>query len=287
MGNCSQPNDNQSCSCDSPHQHDQQALKEEQQIQAALQAIRHKLVVMSGKGGVGKSSVSVSLALQLAQRGLRVGLMDADLHGPDILRMLGLKEPVDFATGQFLSPGGTLENLKIMSIEALMQDRDSAVIWRGPLKHSIIKQFLTEIKWGQLDYLVIDVPPGTGDEPLSIAQIIPDAQAVIVTTPQEISLADVRKSINFCHAVKMTILGLVENMSSLVCPECHKPIPLFQSGGGERTAKKMGLTLLGELPFDHQVVEAADTGKMTSLIGTQSPFFQAMNTVVDNILATR
>ena len=162
---------------------------------------------MSGKGGVGKSSVAVSLALSLARRGKKVGLMDVDLHGPNVLRMLGLKQPLDLTHAQFDLPPDLFDNLRVISVEAIMRDREMAVIWRGPLKHQLIRQFISEVQWGDLDYLVVDSPPGTGDEPMSVAQTIPDAQAVIVTTPQEISLADVRKSLNFCEKINMKVRG--------------------------------------------------------------------------------
>ncbi|MBW1952169.1 MAG: P-loop NTPase [Deltaproteobacteria bacterium] len=274
-----------SCStCGHQHHHDEEAQQEERQLRNALQQIRHKLLVMSGKGGVGKSSVAVTLALALAWRGFKVGIMDVDLHGPNVLRMLGLREALDLTHGSFVLPGDLSDNLKVISIEALMQNRDSAVIWRGPLKHRVIQQFITDVEWGQLDYLIIDSPPGTGDEPLSVAQTIPDAQAIIVTTPQEISLADVRKSINFCRKVNMKILGLVENMSHLICPKCGEQIPLFKSGGGEKTAQVMKVPLLGSLPFDYNVVEAGDAGQMPLLKLKKSPYLETFKPIVDNIV---
>lgn len=288
MANCSQQHGSGTCSTCEHHHHGGETHQEEQQIRNALERIRHKLLVMSGKGGVGKSSVAVTLALALAWRGYKVGLMDVDLHGPNVLRMLGVDEPLDLTHGEFVLPGGLSDNLRIMSIEALMQNRDAAVIWRGPLKHRVIQQFLTEVEWGYLDYLVIDSPPGTGDEPLSIAQTIPDAQAIIVTTPQEISLADVRKSINFCRKVNMQILGLIENMSTLICPKCGEEIPLFRTGGGARTAAAMQVPLLGSLPFDPLIVDACDAGQMAllKLKLNKSPYLQAFNKMVDGILET-
>ena len=212
--------DPKSCSGCDPAHHAEQKTQEERELQRSLKQIRHKLVVMSGKGGVGKSSVAVALALALARRGHKVGLMDVDLHGPNVLRMLGLKDPLDLLHAQFPLPPDLFDHLRVVSIEMLMQDREMAVIWRGPLKHQLIRQFLTEVQWDDLDYLVVDCPPGTGDEPMSVAQTIPDAKAVIVTTPQEISLADVRKSINFCQKINLEILGIVENMSGYHCPHC-------------------------------------------------------------------
>ena len=226
------------------------------EIKERLKRIKYKILVMSGKGGVGKSSVAAYLSVALAKRGYRVGLMDVDLHGPSIPRLLGLNG--------FVTPGDIegkarpvqyLPNMEVISIETLMgEDKDAAMIWRGPLKIGVIRQFISDIDWRNLDYMIIDSPPGTGDEPLTVAQTIPDAMALIVTTPQEISLADVRKSINFCRQVHMTILGMVENMSGLVCPYCGKTIDIFKTKGGMLTAKKEGLRLLGTLPLDPQVV---------------------------------
>jgi len=189
-------------------------------IQESLGLIKHKLLVMSGKGGVGKSSVSANLAVALSKKGAQVGLMDVDLHGPDIPRMLGLKGLLGISADNRMVPKQYSNNLKVVSIESLAQDQDEAVIWRGPLKMHVIRQFISDVHWERLDYLIIDSPPGTGDEPLSIAQTIPGAKAIIVTTPQEISLADIRKSISFCRTVKMPIVGLIENMSGFLCPHC-------------------------------------------------------------------
>jgi len=253
-------------------------------ITRTLKQIRHKILVMSGKGGVGKSSVAVSLALALARRGYKVGLMDVDLHGPNVLRMLGLQAPLDMMHAQFPLPPDLFDNLRVMSIEMLMKNREMAVIWRGPLKHQLIRQFLSEVTWGHLDYLVIDAPPGTGDEPMSVVQTIPEAHAVIVTTPQEISLADVRKSINFCQKVNLDILGLVENMSGYHCPHCGEAIPLFKTGGAKKTAQDAKVPLLGALPFDPKVVEAADQGELINLPDKDSPFFQALRPIIDYLL---
>jgi len=277
--------DPKSCpGCDPAH-HASQKDEEERELARALKQIRHKLVVMSGKGGVGKSSVAVSLALALARRGHKVGLMDVDLHGPNVLRMLGLKQPLDLTHAQFALPPDLFDHLRVISIEVLMRDRDMAVIWRGPLKHQLIRQFVSEIQWGPLDYLVVDSPPGTGDEPMSVAQTIPDAQAVIVTTPQEISLADVRKSLNFCAKINMKVLGIVENMSGYACPHCGKELPLFKTGGGKKTAEAAGVPFLGALPFDPAVVEAADQGLLMDVKAADSPFFQGLPPILDRIEA--
>jgi len=285
MAECTfKKNDGSCAGCDLSKPPEAEAHPQDDKLRAALDPIRHKLLVMSGKGGVGKSSVAVCLALTLARRGFAVGLMDVDLHGPNVLRMLGLGEALDLTSGQFTLPGPLMDNLKVISIEAMMKNREAAVIWRGPVKHKVIEQFLTEVEWGPLDFLIIDAPPGTGDEPLSVAHTIPDAKAVIVTTPQEIALADVRKSLNFCDKVNMKVVGLVENMSRLVCPDCGKDIPLFPAAGSQRLAQTTGIPLLGSLPFDHQVVAAADTGRLTDVSTEASPFFQEMERIAATIL---
>ncbi|RZB32169.1 MAG: hypothetical protein SRB1_01788 [Desulfobacteraceae bacterium Eth-SRB1] len=229
-------------------------------VTKSLQKIKNKLIVMSGKGGVGKTSVSVNLSIALAAKGYKVGIMDVDLHGPDVPRMLGLEGMLTLNQDQKLTPMSFSENLQAVSVESLTQNKDDAIIWRGPIKHSAIRQFIADVEWGELDFLIIDSPPGTGDEPLSVAQTIPDSKAIIVTTPQEVALADIRKSINFCKTVKMEIFGLIENMSGFTCPNCGEKIDLFGIGGGERTADAMGVTFLGRIPFDLNVVSCGDTG---------------------------
>ena len=255
-------------------------------IRETLQNIQNKILVMSGKGGVGKSSVAAYLSVALAKRGCRVGLMDVDLHGPSIPRILGLKGTLGFSghEGKML-PVKYLPNMEVMSIETLMgADRDAATIWRGPLKIGVIRQFISDIEWMDLDYLIIDSPPGTGDEPLTVAQTIPDARALIVTTPQEISLADVRKSINFCRQVKMEILGLVENMSGLQCPYCGKIINVFKTHGGMLTAKKENLRLLATLPLELEVVKEGDAGDIGLLDNDALLLTREFNKMVDKIM---
>jgi len=218
--------------------------------------------VMSGKGGVGKSTVSVNLALGLAQKGYKVGLMDVDLHGPDIVRMLGMPGRLD---GELTKDGNMPplqynDHLKVISLESMMENRDDPIIWRGPLKNQAIRQFIADVNWGDLDYLVIDAPPGTGDEPMIVAHTIKDAKALVVTTPQNIALADVRKAINFLQYAQANILGVVENMSGLACPHCGKAIDLFKKGGGKALAEQYGLEFLGAIPLDPATVVAGDLG---------------------------
>ncbi len=272
-------------SCQSSH-HDHQSgpSKEDIQLREHLQRIQHKLLVMSGKGGVGKSSVAVHLSVGLARLGYTVGLLDADLHGPSVPGMLGIRGMFQIDGKEGIIPHAFGDHLKVVSIECLLDDRDTAVIWRGPVKHGVIKQFVSDVNWGDLDYLIIDSPPGTGDEPLSISQAIPDARAIIVTTPQEVALADVRKSINFCRKVQMPILGLVENMNGLICPHCGREIPVFRKGGGAMTAKSMKIDLLGSLPFDPAVVESGDEGRPLLDTPNQGPFVKALGLLVDEVV---
>jgi Mrp family chromosome partitioning ATPase len=234
---------------------------------------------MSGKGGVGKTSTTVNLALALADAGHQVGIMDVDLHGPDVPHMLGLSGMLDLSANRKLAPKRQSANLSVVSIESLTPTQDEAIIWRGPVKFSAIQQFIGEVEWGALDFLLIDAPPGTGDEPLTVAQTIPDAKAIIVTTPQEVSLADVRKSINFCKIVKMEIFGLIENMSGFACPHCQATIDLFGSGGGERTAAAAQIPFLGKIPFDPKMVESTDAGVSYQKQFRDSPVSVAFNTV--------
>jgi ATP-binding protein involved in chromosome partitioning len=256
------------------------------EIAETLGHIRNKILVMSGKGGVGKSSVAAYLSVALAGRGYKVGLMDVDLHGPSIPRILGLRGSPGYNGHQGkMLPVRYSQNLEVISIEILMgEDKDAATIWRGPLKIGAIRQFISDIQWSELDYLIIDSPPGTGDEPLTVAQTIRDARALIVTTPQEISLADVRKSINFCRRVKMDILGLVENMSGLKCPYCGKIIEVFKTLGGRETARKENLRLLATLPLELEVVREGDAGVASLLDNRELLITREFSKMVDEVV---
>ena len=268
------------------HMNRQDRLQQDMEIKERLGHIKNKILVMSGKGGVGKSSIAAYLSVALAKKGYRVGLMDVDFHGPSIPHILGLKGNIrrGVIDGK-VRPVKYIPNMDVISIEPLLgENKDAATIWRGPLKIGVIRQFIADVEWPDLDYMIIDSPPGTGDEPLTVAQTIPDAKAVIVTTPQEISLADVRKSINFCRQVKMEILGLVENMSGLQCPHCGKIIEIFKTHGGMLTAKKEGLRLLGSLPFEPEVVSLGDIGNMSLLDNSKLLITQKFNKLVDDIL---
>jgi Mrp family chromosome partitioning ATPase len=258
---------------------------QDQIIKDSLSLVKHKFIIMSGKGGVGKTSVAANLAMALSRQGARVGLMDVDLHGPDIPRILGLKGVLEASVDGRINPKPYSENLEVVSVGSMAGDPDKAVIWRGPLKLQVIRQFISGVMWGMLDYLIIDSPPGTGDEPLTVAQTIPDAKAIIVTMPQEMSLDDVRKSINFCKTVKMEVLGLIENMSGFVCPHCGKSIDLFGTGGGSRTATAMNIPFLGRIPLDAKMVKCADAGESYMEKYPGSEVTRAFSQVVSKIIA--
>lgn len=272
-------------SCGISNQPDQHAIQDAE-IKDRLSHIKNKILVMSGKGGVGKSSIAAYLAVCLANKGCKVGLMDVDLHGPSIPRMLGLNGTVkpSFHPGKAM-PVNLMPNLDVISIETLMgENKDAATIWRGPLKIGVIRQFISDIEWPDLDYLIIDSPPGTGDEPLTVAQTIKDAKALIVTTPQEISLADVRKSINFCRRVGMFILGLVENMSGFICPHCGENIDLFKSNGGQLMATKENISLLASLPIEPEVVRRGDEGTLPLMSQNEMAFTHEFDKLADQVM---
>ncbi len=234
---------------------------EAQELRERLGRIRHKILVMSGKGGVGKSTVAVNLAVSLSLAGHKVGLLDVDIHGPSIPKMLRLEDAKVQEANGALQPVEAA-GMKVMSIGFLLRNRDDAVIWRGPMKMNVIRQFLKDVDWGDLDFLIIDSPPGTGDEPLSVCQLVkPLDGAVVVTTPQNVALADVRKSIRFCHQLSIPVLGVVENMSGFVCPHCSTVTEIFKSGGGEKMSAEMNVPFLGRVPIDPAVGESCDGGE--------------------------
>ena len=239
-----------------------QRQAEQEQVRKRVKQIKHRILVLSGKGGVGKSTVAVNLAISLALAGKKVGLLDIDIHGPSIPKILNLEGKTVQAVGDTVVPVDMLENLKVMSIGFLLRGTNDAVIWRGPMKYQMIKQFLKDVDWGNLDFLVVDSPPGTGDEPLSIVQLLENADgAIIVTTPQEVALSDVRKCITFCRNLNLPVIGVLENMSGFVCPKCGGKTDVFKSGGGEIMAKEMKVPFLGRIPIDPQIVQSCDDGR--------------------------
>jgi ATP-binding protein involved in chromosome partitioning len=249
-----------------------------------LDNVKHKIVVMSGKGGVGKSTVAVNLSIAVSMRGVEVGLLDCDIHGPSIPKMLGIEDERLLGSEEGIQPVIPAPHLKVVSMGFLLSDRDSPVIWRGPLKMTAIRQFLEDVHWGNLDYLIIDLPPGTGDEPLSVAQLLPQIDgAIIVTTPQDVALLSVRKSINFARKLNMPIIGLIENMSEFVCPHCGKSTHIFKTGGGQKACNDLSVPFLGCIPIDTKIVEGGDSGKPFVLEHGDAPSAKAFNQIVDRI----
>jgi ATP-binding protein involved in chromosome partitioning len=257
--------DNKPCkACDLAHKcsSGEKAGHEQKRLEERLFNIRRKIMVMSGKGGVGKSTVAINLAASLALRGHQVGILDADIHGPDVPRMLGIEGQRLSSSGDGIDPVEVFHGFKAVSMALLSPEPDKAIIWRGPRKHSAIKQFLGKVNWGDLDFLFIDLPPGTGDEPLSVARLIKEVDgAVIVTTPQDVALLDSRKAVSFSRLIEVPVLGIVENMSGMVCPHCSEKIDLFKIGGGEKAARDLGVAFLGRIPIDPRVVHQCDAGR--------------------------
>jgi len=263
---------------------EQKKIEDEKKVSDALKQIKKRLLVFSGKGGVGKSTVAANLALALSKRGLKVGLMDVDIHGPDLAKMLGVEDKRMTNIGDKMEPVMVNENLKLVSMALLLERTDSPVVWRGPMKMKVIQQFLGDVNWGELDWLICDSPPGTGDEPLSVASLIPATSAVIVTTPQDVSILDSSKAVSFADLLKLKVLGIIENMSAFVCPHCGEPVELFKSGGGEQVARNYNIPFLGRIPVDPAVVESGDRGRPFMYNGTGSPAAEAFASVVDQLL---
>jgi Mrp family chromosome partitioning ATPase len=249
-------------------------------LSAKLCRIRKKILVLSGKGGVGKSTVAVNLAAAFVLAGRKVGLLDVDIHGPSIPTMLGLEAvPVQEVGGELLPV--EMGGLKVLSLGFFLRNPDDAVIWRVPMMMKAIQQFLKDVAWGDLDVLVVDSPPGTGDEPLSVCQLLGKVDgAVVVTTPQKVAAVDVRKSISFCRQVGVPVLGVVENMSGFACPRCGEVTAVFRSGGGRRIADDMGVPFLGSIPIDPKIAEACDEGRAYITSYADSPTAVIMRDIV-------
>lgn len=267
-------------SCDSNAQrvHTELLLKEK------LSRIKYRVVVMSGKGGVGKSTVAVNLAVALARKGHTVGVLDGDVHGPNVPKLLGVDAVRPTMSPLGLTPVTSRDNVKVISMAFLIEDPDTPVAWRGPMKHSLFQQFLSDVDWGDLDFLVVDLPPGTGDEPMSIAQILGHPLwAVIVTTPQDVALLDSRKSVVFARSVDMNVVGIVENMSGFICPKCGETIDLFKRGGGERASRDLMVPFLGAIPLDPEIVMCGDAGQSLAAQMNGSATVKAIRHVADGI----
>lgn len=278
--------DQQSCSAHQrrPDENDNE-FQERQKLQARLCKIQHKILVMSGKGGVGKSTVAVNIAVALMLSGKRVGLLDVDIHGPSIPTMLGIEEDTIQGDGENFIPIQA-NGLKVISIGFCLHSQDDAIIFRGPRKMGVIKQFLMNAVWGDLDYLIIDAPPGTGDEPLSVCQLIGELDgAVVVTTPQKVAAVDVRKSINFCKQLNVPVIGVVENMSGFTCPHCGQMTAIFPDGAGMRIAVDMDVPFLGSIPIDVQIAQSGDDGIPFLARYKDSPTAQIMQKIIKPIEA--
>lgn len=265
----------------------QQQDKMREKINQRMDKIKHKLIIISGKGGVGKSMLAVNLAYGLLFQGKTIGILDIDIHGPSLAKMVGIEDrKLKVSDTGVIEPIAITSSLKIVTIASLLEDADTPIIWRGPLKMKLISQFLGDVNWGELDYLVIDSPPGTGDEPLSIVQLVPGLSgAIIVTTPQEIALLDSRKSVNFVKSLKVSVIGIIENMSGLVCPHCGKEIDLFKTGGGERAAADLKVAFLGRIPIEPAIVDSTDQGRPFIRAYGKTSTARLMDEIVGKIMA--
>lgn len=247
--------------------------------------IRHKLLVLSGKGGVGKSTVAANLALSLSKAGKRVGLLDVDVHGPSIPGLMGLVGQQLSVVGEEILPVMVNDHLAVMSIGFMLSSNRDPVIWRGPRKFGVIRQFLKDVLWGPLDYLVVDAPPGTGDEPLSVAQLVGNsAEAIVVTTPQQVAISDVRRCVTFCREVSLPVMGILENMSGFVCPKCGEQVDLFKSDGGKALAEEMNVPFLGAIPLDPEIVTAGDSGTPSLQRDNETASAKVFNHMIDAML---
>jgi len=264
---------------------EKEKIEQEKRLKERMLKIKYKLIVMSGKGGVGKTTIAVNLAYGLAIMGDRVGILDIDIHGPNVPKMLGIEER-KFAISELgIEPIEVLPSLKAVSLAFLLEDKDQPVVWRGPLKMIAIKQFLSDVNWGELDYLIIDSPPGTGDEPLSVCQLTPNINgAIIVTTPQDVAILDSRKSVLFAKELNVPVLGIIENMSGLVCPHCGKEIDLFSIGGGEKSAYDLNVPFLGRIPIEPEIVKSGDSGKPFLYFEKERTTAVALGRVVKNVM---
>jgi len=263
---------------------DEERIEQEKRLKERMLKIKYKLIVISGKGGVGKSTVAVNLAYGLAVKGNKVGILDVDIHGPNIAKMLGIEGKRLVGSESGIEPMEVLPNLKAVSLALLFENQDQPIIWRGPLKMVTIKQFLADVNWGELDYLIVDSPPGTGDEPLSVCQLVPDINgAIVVTTPQDVAILDSRKSVLFAKELKMPVIGIIENMSGFLCPHCKKEIDLFGMGGGEKSAHDLKVPFLGRIPIEPEMVKFGDSGQPFIHFKRQTQTANIMNEIVAKI----
>lgn len=261
-----------------------QELEQQGRLKRNLAKIKHKLIVISGKGGVGKTTVAVNLAYELALKGNKTGILDVDIHGPNIAKMLGIEGRKLTGSEWGIEPIEVLSGLKAVSLALLLDNADQPVIWRGPLKMLTIKQFLSDVNWGELDYFIVDSPPGTGDEPLSVCQLIPDLNgAIIVTTPQDVAVLDSRKCVMFAKELKIPVIGVIENMSGFICPFCKKEIDLFGAGGGKKSADDLKVPFLGSIAMEPEIVKLGDSGQPFIHFKKEGRAVENMNEIVGKI----
>jgi len=259
-------------------------IEQEKRLKERMSLVRYKIIIISGKGGVGKTTVAVNLAYRLAQKKYKVGILDIDIHGPNVAKMLGVEDRRLMGSKELIEPVNVLPNLKAISFAFLLENPDQPVIWRGPLKTVLIRQFLSDVNWGHLDHLIIDSPPGTGDEPLSVCQLIPDIDgAIIVTTPQDVAVLDSRKSIMFAKELNIPVIGIIENMSGFICPYCKRKIDLFGVGGAEKASSDLRVPFLGRIPFEPTIVEYSDRGDF-SFKTEDNSFNRIMDEIIEKIL---
>ncbi|MDD3237023.1 MAG: Mrp/NBP35 family ATP-binding protein [Candidatus Gastranaerophilales bacterium] len=258
---------------------------QDEKINERLTKIKNTIVVLSGKGGVGKSTIAANLAVSLSLKGFKTGLLDVDVHGPSIPTLFGLEGAAPMSDGVSIMPIEYNKNLKIISVGFMIEDNTAPIIWRGPAKMGFIKEMMSEVEWGEIDYLIVDCPPGTGDEPLSVIQTLKNLTgALIVTTPQKLAIVDVKKSVNFCKKLNTPILGVIENMSGFVCTHCGEKVEIFKSGGGEKMAQEMDINFLGKIPLEADIVEADDNGEPFLEKYSKTQTANEMNKIIEKII---
>jgi len=262
-------------------------MAQKKKVKEKMANVKHKIIIMSGKGGVGKSMVTANLATALAMKGRKVGVLDSDIHGPSIPKILGIRGEKPKATETGIKPVTTPQGVKVISMDLLMGDSEMPLIWRGPLKMKAIRQLLSEVDWEELDYLLVDLPPGTGDEPLNIIQLIPEMDgAIIITAPSDLSQYVVRKAVSMARKMNIPILGIIENMSGFLCPKCGEKHEILGVGGGRKNKQEMNLTLLGQIPIDPKITENTDRGTPFIVKCPESQTAKIFNEIVQKIQKT-
>lgn len=260
---------------------------QERRLKIRMAKIKHKLAILSGKGGVGKSTITANLAVALARKGHKVGVLDIDIHGPSIPKILGMrgqKLTAGRLEGLGIFPAKGPLNIKVISMDFLLPDDETPVIWRGPMKMGAIRQFLADVAWGELDFLLIDIPPSTGDEPLSLMQLLPDITGVIVVTaPSEVSQIVVKRAVGFTRELHVPVVGIIENLSGFVCPKCGAEFDILGTGGGQKISEQLGIPFLGKIPIDQRICEDSDRGAPFIIEHAETPAAKAFMQVVNKV----